>query len=158
MQISINPFSKVILVLLLPINLIFAQATLSPESAKAFLDFYYNGAGQGIVLADSRICAKVENNQYEGEISAEAIKKDVSNYLWMTFVVPQETAEAKVIIQFNHEGITRLTREATVKGSIRYRTWKSFRLNQAGEWEIKILFDHGDGMQTLKTQLLTVVE
>ena len=63
-----------------------------------------------------------------------------------------------IIIQFNQRGLTRFTREVSVSGSIRFRTWRLFTLHHAGEWEVKVLHDKGTEVETLRTLTLTVIE
>ena len=154
-----NYFSRIILVLsFISIAMLWGQTKPSSDEAKAFIDFYYNGQGAGVVLADMKICREVVENECSGEVAIDSRKKNEKYVLWMMYVVPKDDKIEGLIIQFNQGGLTRFTREASVSGSVRYRTWRSFKLNQTGVWEIKVLQDKGTEVETLKTISLTVAE
>jgi len=133
-----------------------AQTKPTPEAAKSVLAFYFNGQGNGVVLADVMICTEIENNECVDNVPVDSLKKESQYYLWMLYIVPSGDEVDGIIIQFNKGGITRFTRDVSVSGSIRYRTWKTFTLNQLGEWEVKILHDRGESIETLQTLSLTV--
>ena len=136
----------------------YAQPALTPDAAKSFLDFYYNGQGTGIVLADTKICTQIEENECVDTQSPIALQNGETYYYWMMFVVPQGDDIDGVLVQFNQNGVTRSTREVSISGSIRYRTWKSFTPNRAGNWEIVVLHDTGSAVRNVKTQIVTVNE
>ena len=150
--------ASVMVILVASVSGVHAQTKLTPDAAKAFLDFYYNGHGQGVVLADLKICSAVEDFECTHQVSFNAVKKDSSYFIWMVYVVPKDDEVDDILVQFNHGGITRSTRDVSVKGSIRYRTWGSFTLNRAGSWEIKVLQDKGEEVETLRTVPVTVIE
>ena len=79
------------------------------------------------------------------------LEQGTSYMIWCLFVVPGTDREENLIIQFNHNGITRMTRELTVSSSIRWRTWRSFTLKQNGGWDISVLWEKGDDMELLQT-------
>lgn len=137
-----------------------AQSKPSPKNAKAFIDFYFNGQGSGVVLADMKVCTEInkETNEPMTEINTSEMKIDEKYLLWMMYVVPKDDKVEGIIIQFNQGGLTRFTREASVSGSIRYRTWKSFKLNKSGEWEIKVLYDNNSAVEILGSVKITVTE
>lgn len=136
----------------------FAQPKPSPEAARDFLAFYYDGQGRGVVLADTKICAEIVEYECADAVAPAQLKTDTPYHLWMTYVVPQGEEVDDLIVQFNQGGLTRFTREAAVKGSVRYRTWRTFSLNNAGDWEVKILQDHGDRVETLRSLRLKASE
>ena len=135
-----------------------AQTILTSDAAKSFIDFYYNGQGQGVVLADIKLCNEIVENECSGEVSPVALQQGETYMLWMMYVVPQGDAVEDIIVQYNSGGITRKSGQVSVKGSVRYRTWKPFTPNRAGNWDIVVLHDKGDDVQTLKTITTTVNE
>ena len=135
-----------------------AQTKPTPEAAMSFLNFYYEGQGQGVVLADVKVCTQVEQNDCVGNKEFNSLIKGIQYYLWMLYVVPKDDEIDDIIIQFNQRGLTRFTREVSVSGSIRFRTWRLFTLHHAGEWEVKVLHDKGTEVETLRTLTLTVIE
>ena len=141
-----------------PFQISNAQPVLTPDAAKSFIDFYFNGQGQGAVLADLQICTEIVENECSDPVSPLALEMGVRYNAWMMFVVPQGDEIDDIIVQFNHAGITRVTRELSIKGSIRYRTWRAFTPNRAGNWEIVVLQDAGTEVRTIKTTTVTVNE
>ncbi len=135
-----------------------AQPTLTPEAAQSFLEFYYSGQGTGVVLADAQLCTEITENQCSEPVSPIALQQGETYYLWMMFVVPQGDEVDGIIVQFDHNGITRATGDISVEGSIRWRTWKGFTPNQAGNWEINVFHDLGDDVRTLRQMTVTVNE
>ena len=95
---------------------------------------------------------------FGSKASVNTLKKDEQYMIWMMYVVPRGDEVSDIIVQLNQNGITRFTKDVSVSGSIRYRTWKSFSLNRAGEWEIKVFHDKEDGIEVLNQLLVTVVE
>ncbi len=141
------------LLLILPLSAA-AQDRPSPEEARRFLEFYYNG--EGVVLAEVQICTEVPREgerQYEcvGEVAPDAVQTGTNYALRMVYVVPQDVDEETIIVQYNRGGVTREVDEVTVSGSIRYRTWTQFNLRQPGAWQFQILRDAGDDVETLHT-------
>ena len=130
---------------------IVAQTKPTPEAAMSFLNFYYKGQGQGVVLADVKVCTEVKENECIDTMAVDSLKNETQYYLWMLYFVPKGDQVKDIIIQFNQGGITRFTRVVSVSGSIRYRTWKSFTLNKQGEWEVWVLHDRGDKIDILWT-------
>ena len=136
----------------------FSQPSLTKDAAKSFLDFYYNGQGSGVILADSQLCTEISENECVDPVSPIALQNGVTYNFWMMFVVPQGDEIDGLLVQFNQSGITRSTREISVSGSIRYRTWRGFTPNRTGNWEIVVLHDTGDEVRTLETIVVTVNE
>ena len=135
-----------------------AQSILTSDAARSFIDFYYNGQGKGVVLADIKLCTEVIENECSEEVAPVALQQGQTYMLWMMYVVPQGDEIDDIIIQYNSGGITRKSGQVSVKGSIRYRTWNSFTPNRAGNWDIVVLHDNGGDVQTLKTITTTVNE
>lgn len=158
MNLQSSVLSFVLLVSGFVMNPVLAQPSLTPEDARSFIDFYYNGQGSGIVLADMQLCTEIVENQCDEPVSPIALQMGVTYNVWMMYVVPQGDEIEGLLVHFNHGGLTRITRELSVKGSIRYRTWRAFTPNRPGNWEIMVLYDTGSGVQTLKTLTVTVNE
>ena len=135
-----------------------AQSILTSDAAKSFIDFYFNGQGKGVVLADIKLCSEVVENECSEEVSPIALQQGETYMLWMMYVVPQGDEVEDIIVQYNNGGITRKSGQVSVKGSIRYRTWKSFTPNRAGNWDLVVLLDKGGDVQTLKSITATVNE
>lgn len=130
---------------------------LTSEQAKAFQEYYYNGSGRDVVLADMQICDSVEQNECSGAAGKELVKGR-TYMVWMSFVVPRDDQNQNIIIQFNYNGMTMKTATATVSGSIRYRTWKGFVPNKSGTWEIVVIHDKGEQTSTIRKMNVTVIE
>ena len=125
------------------------------DEIKRVLEYYYGEASAAPVLVESKLCTEIATegelkNECMHEIQASAIQPGTGAYLWMNFMVPQNAPEQKILIQFDHAGITRQTHEATLRGAIRYRTWRKFQLDRKGPWTIKILHDAEDGAREIE--------
>ena len=70
----------VIFILCLSVSNILAQTKPTPEAALTFLNFYFEGQGLGVVLADAKVCTKVENNECVDTVNLTSVKKDSSYY------------------------------------------------------------------------------
>lgn len=132
-----------------------AQAPPTPEEAQRFLDFYYNGQGQGVVLAEARVCQEVPREgprAYDcvGEVPLDAVPTGAPYYLRMVYVVPQGD-EADITVRYLHEGTARDTDTVSISGSVRYRTWTLFTLDAPGVWEFVISRTTGTGTQAIRT-------
>ena len=117
----------------------FAQSKPSPEAAKSFLDFYYLGQGKGVILADIKVCTDVVNTECEETVDPSLLKAGESYKIWMAFVVPEGDVVETLNIQFSQNDELQFSRDLSVKGSIRYRTWRTFTPNNAGIWEVKVM-------------------
>lgn len=120
------------------------------DEIKKVVSYYYDHASTTPLLVETKLCAEIATegelkNECLREIEASAIQPDTDAYLWLNFMVPQAAPDQKILIQFDHAGITRQTRESTLQGAIRFRTWKKLRLDRGGKWTIKILHDAADG-------------
>ena len=81
--------SALLLFLLLAFTNIYAQTKPTPESTLSVLNFYFNGQGQGVILADMKVCETIEENECVENIPANALKKDEQYMIWMMYVVPR---------------------------------------------------------------------
>lgn len=143
---------------LIPAAVLAAKPT--SEEAKKVLDFYFNGQGLGVVLADSKLCRDIERegdqkNECAGELDS-AITKGESVYVWMNFMVPNGEEKQNVIVQFENNNVTRMVKNIEVRGGLRFRTWRKVIFEKLGNWEIKIIHDKGDGTELLGTKTVVV--
>ncbi len=137
-----------------------AQAKPSPAEIRKVLQYYYGSTNDTVVVVDTRLCSDVatkgENkNECTATLSSSAIEVGQPSFLWMNFFVPAKAGDQKILVQFNQNGVTRMTRQFTLSGSIRYRTWKKFALDRPGKWSIKILQDKQSGVKELASFALT---
>ena len=125
-------FKRVLMIsgLLLLTNQLMISAVPTPEAARQFIDYYLNGQNESILLADMKICRDVAENECVDNVEPDMLEQGTSYMIWCLFVVPGTDREENLIIQFNHNGITRMTRELTVSSSIRWRTWRSLTTNR----------------------------
>jgi len=140
-----------------------AQAQPSPAEIKKVLEYYYGSKDDAVVVVDTRLCSDVatkgENkNECTATVSSSAIEVGQPSFLWMNFFVPSQAGEQKILVQFNQNGVTRMTRQLTLSGSIRFRTWKKFALDRPGKWSVKILQDKQAGVKELASFALTSLE
>ncbi|MDJ0808840.1 MAG: hypothetical protein QNJ01_01995, partial [Desulfobacterales bacterium] len=63
--------------------------------------------------------------------------------LWMNFLVPSGD-QGDLLLLFSRQGRVRHTATITVKGAIRFRTWKKIPTDKAGDWTVTILQELGD--------------
>jgi hypothetical protein len=138
-----------------------ADAKPTPEEAKRVLDYYYHGKGMGPVLLETKICHDIqregdEKNECAGDITAEAVKKGDSVYMWMAYIVPSGDEPQNIIVQFENGGVTRMVKNLQITGQLRYRTWVKVTLDKVGPWKIKIVHDTGSSADPLGTRDVTV--
>ncbi len=120
-----------------------APAQLKPTSnaAKSVIDFYFNGQGRGVVLADIQVCTDVIDNQCVEPIDPLTLQTGMEYKIWLMFIVPQGESIETLSIQFFREGNMAYSRNLAVRGALRYRTWRAFKPDGPGRWEIRI-FDN----------------
>ncbi len=133
-----------------------AQAKPSSAEIKKVLEYYYGSTSDAVVVVDTRLCSDVatkgeRKNECTATISSTAIEVGQPSFLWMNFFIPAKAGEQKILVQFNQNGVTRMTRQLTLSGSIRFRTWKKFALDRPGQWSVKILHDKPEGTTPLHT-------
>jgi len=135
-----------------------AMKVPSSEEAKAVVEYYLKGQGQGPVLLEARLCTEVaksgeEKNECIAEVPAEGIKANSRVMLWQAYLVPQGDTVEDLMVQVKQGDIVRETKDVKVTGSLRNRTWPSVRLSKPGEWTVTIL--RGD--QVLKSIAVKVL-
>ncbi len=149
----------VALITLVPMTTL-ADAGPTPAEIKKVLDFYYAEAPSSPVLVEIHVCSEVgtegeHKNECIETVAADAIEVGKADYLWMNFMVPRQAGDQQLLVQFNHDGVTRLTRQISLSGAIRYRTWKKFELDRPGKWSVKILHDTPQGSAEIEALYLT---
>ncbi len=137
-----------------------AQAKPSSAEIKKVLEYYYGSTSDAVVVVDTRLCSDVatqgeHKNECTATISSTAIEVGQPSFLWINFFVPANAGEQKILVQFNQNGVTRMTRQLTLSGAIRFRAWKKFALDRPGKWSIKILQDKQSGVKELASFALT---
>jgi len=140
-----------------------AQGKPSPVEIKKVLDYYYGPTSDAIVLIDSRFCTDVasqgENkNECTARVPAQGIEVGKPVFLWMNFFVPANASDREILVQFKQGGVTRMTRQLTLSGSVRFRTWKKFTLDRPGLWSVKILQDKLGRAEDVASMSLTIRE
>ncbi|HEU4759171.1 MAG TPA: hypothetical protein VFT91_04225 [Dehalococcoidia bacterium] len=129
----------------------------SADCVKSFWNFYFNGKGQGLVLAEAKLCLEVAKdgpNKSEciKEVPAEGVKPGTMINVWQAYLVPNGDTIEDMSIQLKLGDQIRETKDVKVNGaSIRWRSWNAFRIPKAGTWTINIL----RGSETLKSLQLT---
>jgi hypothetical protein len=117
-------------------------------------NYFYSQRESTPLLADYKLCMGIHRegsnkNNCADEIDASTLQPGQSLFLWMNFLVPKGE-RGKVLVQLNHDGITRGTREMSIRGSMRYRTWRKIRLQRAGEWELPVYYENSDGIEEIE--------
>lgn len=137
------------LLIMLP-TFVFAEKPSATEISRV-LNFYDQGFAEGAVLVDMKLCADVHKsgefkNNCNGELDRNNLTAGQEAFVWVNLLVPNQQDEdkkQKLLLQFNHENLTRRVREKRVGSSIRYRTWTKIKLDRAGTWNVKALHDNG---------------
>jgi len=131
------------------------QAAPKGDEVRRVLGYYYAEGSTAPLLIETRLCSEVgtqgeSKNECTGELDPDSITADTETYLWLNFLVPKNASDSKVLIQFNHDGLTRQAREVSLSSGIRFRTWKRFKLDRTGRWTIDVLHDAADGARKLE--------
>ncbi len=129
------------------------------EAANRVVDYYYGDANEPLLLA-FKLCKGVheqgpQKHNCTEELDRESIDTGTTVYLWMKYLVPRE-ANATVLTQLNHKGITRQTFNRDLDGALRYRTWHRATMDSAGQWEISVFHEQGDGVTKLHSSVVEV--
>lgn len=135
-----------------------AQTKPSAEVAKSFLDFYYKGQGSGVVVADMKVCTDVVNAACVDPVDPSLLLVGMKYKIWMIFVVPEGDEVDSLSLQFSKDSETKFSRDLSVKGSIRYRTWRSFNPTTAGIWTVSVLDNREVELEELGKLSLVVSE
>jgi len=117
----------------------FAQETLSPEAAKSFLDFYFDGQGKGVVLADIQACLDVVEHVCVNPTDTSMLMLGTTYKIWMAFVVPEGDTVETIKVHFIKDGVIKASSDMSVRGSIRYRLARTFAPTEPGAWEIRVV-------------------
>src|SRR5688572_14557289 len=132
----------------------------SADAVKSFWSYYFKGQGQGVVLADVKLClevAKDGDNKSEcvKEVPAEGVKAGTVVSVWQAYLLPKDDKVEDITVQLKLGDQIRETKDVKVSGaSIRTRTWTGFRIPKAGEWTLDIT----RGGETLKSLKVTATK
>ena len=134
----------------------------APHEARNVVDYYFNGQGQGAVLMDYRICSIVapegeDKHECREPLEATAVPLGKDVFLWMNFLVPAED-QAEILVSFARNDRVRKTADVTLKGAIRFRTWKRIPTDKPGKWIVTIVQEMPDQDLELATIEYTVNE
>ena len=135
-----------------------AQTKPTAEAAKNFLDFYYEGQGKGVILVDSKVCTDVVEAECAESVDPSLLQVGMKYKIWLAFVVPRGDVVNSLSMQFSNEGEVKFARDLSVKGSIRYRTWRSFNPTEPGIWEVKVTETQESGIEEHAKLSLVVSE
>jgi hypothetical protein len=129
----------------------------SSEAAASVIDFFYNGQGQGVVLARAELCGNIPTegeNKYEcvDKVSPNALRSGTTYNLRMVYLVPEGDDIDDIQVEYVHGEETVKMDPVDVKGSLRYRTWTAFTPRETGKWTVRIT--HGNDL--LQEMNLTV--
>lgn len=142
-------FSSLLLIFTLFASVAQAQIKPSSNSARSVVDFYFNGQGNGVVLADIKVCMEVIDNECERPVNPAQLRVNNAYKIWLMFVVPQGESIESLSIQFFREGNLAYSKDLSVRGALRYRTWRAFTPEQPGRWEIRVFDNRGVEIETV---------
>ncbi len=123
---------------------------------------YYDSMTPGqAVLVDYKICqdihrSGIDKNNCNTEIGPKGVEANTSAYVWLQLMVPAHTGPGNLLLQFDHNGVTRKVKTLPISGAFRYRTWAKIKLDRPGGWSIRVLQDGSDGVSTLGDIPLTI--
>lgn len=137
----------------------------SPKEINKVINFYDKGFTQGAILVDMKLCADVHKsgeakNNCIGELAGNNLTAGEEAFVWVNLLVPtpEDGAKQKLLLQFNHDNLTRTVRQKRVGGSIRYRTWTKIKLDRPGTWSVKALHDNGSKVFELGQLPIKVID
>lgn len=125
-----------------------AQDKPASDAARKVIDYYFHGQGQGVVPMEYKFCQEVaqegaNKNECVSEIPPNTLKKGQEAYLWMSFLVPSGD-EPKILLQYSRDNMVRDTDNFSLRGAVRYRTWKRVPTSTAGEWNVNLVQEMAD--------------
>lgn len=131
-----------------------------PTTAWNVVSYYFNGADEGPLLMDSKLCLDVDTEKGSEtrwecvKPAGDSVPKGTTVSAWTKWLVPKGGDYDDIMIQFVHEGMVRTTKDVKLTESLRMRTFRSDKLSKAGAWEIRIL----RGGEPVKKYTITVTE
>ena len=110
---------------------------INQVEALKFVDFYFQGTEP--LLLEMKLCRAVEDRTCIQELEQNKLPVNKTIYSFMVFTLPLGLKQAEVSLRVtNSDGKEVDSATTQVKQSLRYRTWKSFRLKEAGSYKLKI--------------------
>jgi len=151
---------KIIVAIVMVLVPALSLAAPSAESAREVLDHYWSGNSP--VLIDYKICSEIskegENkNECAVEVDPTAIAKGADVFLWMNYMVPQNT-EQNISVLITRNNRPEKTRDIKITGSLRYRTWTTLPTDKDGAFTIQVDHEVDDNFTTLKKLSYQVAE
>jgi hypothetical protein len=116
----------------------------SAEAVRSVWEFYFKGKGQGVVLAESKLCLEMvkegENrNDCEKEVPESGVKVNAPFVVWQAYLVPVGEVTDDLVVQLRQGELVRETRDVKIPAqSIRVRAWSHFRIPKPGKWTLTI--------------------
>jgi len=160
-----KPFLLYLLATLFTISPMLAQAEDKPsiDEVNRIFNYYDNGYSLGATLANYRVCNDIhregpDKNNCTEEVAGNQIETNQPAYLWMLLMVPDNTENEKVLLQFNYKGVTRRVKTHPINGAFRYRTWSKIKFDRAGEWVVKVLQESNDNVTSLGELVINVTD
>ena len=117
-----------------------ALAKPTAEEVQSVLNHY--NSGSEVILVDYQFCSAIaregENkNECVDSLDPATLKRGDKVYLWMNYMVPKSTTPS-IRLQFLNAGRVGKSRDISLTGSFRYRTWSLALTSTAGDWKITI--------------------
>lgn len=116
------------------------------DAVRETWQYFFRGQGQGPVLADAKLCARVgvqgaQRNECLEELAGTEAKAGSTVMVWQAYLVPQGDLYEDVMVQLKQGELVRETRDVKLKGEgIRYRIATYVRLPaKPGAYTIAIL-------------------
>lgn len=149
------------LLFVLSSTFVFADDKPSIDEINRIFNYYDNGYNLGATLANYRICNDIHRegpnkNNCAEEVAGNSLETNQPAYLWMLFMVPNQTDNEKVLLQFNYKGVTRRVKTHPINGAFRYRTWSKVKFDRPGEWVVKVLQESDDDVTSLGEFIINV--
>jgi hypothetical protein len=131
------------------------------EETRKVVDYYLQGQKKGPLLAHFQVCSEMGQEGKQDDVLCKDPLKQVSQneetYVGMMFMVPKGTNE-EIILQLEHEGLVRMTREFSVDDAMVYRVFQKVTFNKPGVWTAKILSDRQGQIQNLGESKIQVIK
>lgn len=129
----------------LPLPVLAEVPAPTSAEAKKVIEYYYSGKEQGPVLADFKLCSRVDGGKDSPtrhqcmEPVAGPVKQGTTVQAWTLWLVPDGAQYDDVVIQTSLEGQVRTTVDLKLATSLRSRTYRPVNLTKAGKWQVRVL-------------------
>jgi len=152
--------SRILLTLLLLLVPMVVCAAPSPDETKKVLDHYWSGSSP--ILVEYKFCSGIakegdNKNECVAEVDPQEISADSEVFLWMNYMVPQNTSH-NISLLLTRNTRPEKTRNFSITGSLRYRTWTQLPTGKPGDYTVQIDREVDDNYTTLKSLSYQVKE